>query len=681
MSRLLMAGIINQKQAPYVPPAPEPVGPEMIMTWDTTNTSAGSSTSLQINLPLRGEVYWYDPNPPGFDFVAIPASTYDFWVDWGDGNGWSDHITGYTDSNKLHTYGIGGIKTVKVKGQFGSFHFGGTGDRNKLTDISQFDSMIFDCGFEAFSGCENLNFTATDAPVLALTKSTILDRMFSGALTFDSNINHWNVSNATRMNGMFATNGGFGTPMIFNQPLGSWNMSNVIDIGWMFSNNDKFNQNIGAWDVSNVQWMRGTFYYNSLTSNPFNNGGSPSISGWTTSSVTDMWQMFDDCIFNQDIGAWDVSNVTNMDSMFYQNPAFNNGGSPSISGWTTSAVTDMNYMFGYTNAFNQPIGSWDVSNVTDMNHMFIYSNVFNQDVGAWNTAKVLNMNGLFQNAPQFANGGSPSMSGWTTSGVTNMAYMLAGTNFNQPIGAWDVSNVTDMNNMFRASSQFNNGGNPNISNWDVSKVVNFSYMFYAASGFNQPLSGWTLNSVSSINMTQMFRSATVFNQDIGAWDVSKVTNMSYMFAGRNFNNGGSPSISGWTTSAVTNMSYMFDSNQYFAQNINAWDVSNVQTMYYMFRRNPANQAYAFDYSLYNWQPLSLAAGASTGLGNFMYPQPYNYMSTDLYNQLLINWSALGGIPLSITAYFGQSTYSGATATAARGILTGKGWNITDGGAV
>ena len=679
-----ITSIVSQKLKPYVPPAPpEPVGPEMIMTWNTNTTSAGSSTSTQINLPLRGEVYWSDPNPPGFDFVAIPASDYDFWVDWGDGNGWSDHITGNTDSNKLHTYASAGIKTVKVKGQFGSFYFANTGDRNKLTNISQFDSMIFDCGYKAFSGCENLNFTATDAPVLALTKSTILDDMFRGALTFNTDIGAWNVSAATRMNGMFGTNGGFGTPAIFNQDISGWDMSNVVDIGSMFSNNNGFNQDIGAWDVSSVEWMRSTFYYSSVGFNSFNNGGSPSISGWTTSAVTDMTNMFGDSSFNQPIGAWDVSNVTSMSGMFSYNNIFNQ----DISGWNTGKVTTMLNMFNYNYAFNQNIGGWDVSKVT-------------------------NMSGMFNANTAFANGGSPSISGWTTSGVTDMSSMFNGTPFNEDIGAWDVSNVVNMYRMFSATNLFNNGGSSSINNWDTSKVTNMSWMFYVSTQFNQPvggwdvskvtdfdrmfmnantfnnggspdISGWTLNTIQNVDMNYMFQGADNFDTDIGAWNTEKVVNMSYMFNGAKFNNGGSPSISGWTTSAVTNMSQMFYSNRYFAQYIGSWDVSNVTTMYRMFARNPANQPFVFDYTLYDWQPLSLTAGASSGLADFMYPASpitYNYMSTPLYNQLLINWSGLGGLPSNITANFGGSRYSGSTATTARGVLTStKGWTITDGG--
>ena len=63
--------------------------------------------------------------------------------------------------------------------------------------------------------------------------------------------------------------------------------------------------------------------------------------------------------FNGQIGNWDVSSVTNMNSAFYGS-VFNQ----DISGWDVSSVTNMAYMFKYT-LFDQDISSWDISQVTD----------------------------------------------------------------------------------------------------------------------------------------------------------------------------------------------------------------------------------------------------------------------------------------------------------------------------
>ena len=51
-------------------------------------------------------------------------------------------------------------------------------------------------------------------------------------------------------------------------------------------------------------------------------------------------------------------------------------------------------------------------------------------------------------------------------------------NFNQDIGAWDVSNVTDMKRMFHRADDFNQ----DLSDWDVNNVTSFSLVFGSDTG-------------------------------------------------------------------------------------------------------------------------------------------------------------------------------------------------------
>ena len=113
----------------------------------------------------------------------------------------------------------------------------------------------------------------------------------------------------------------------------------------------------------------------------------------------------------------------------------------------TSRVTDMsNLIFGCNDDFNQPIGNWDVSNVTNMSYMFGFEcglTQFNQDISHWDVSSVTTMNGMFTNAQSY----NQSILGWDTSNVTDMSYMFYGAaSFNQDSHNINTANVTECTN-------------------------------------------------------------------------------------------------------------------------------------------------------------------------------------------------------------------------------------------
>ena len=141
------------------------------------------------------------------------------------------------------------------------------------------------------------------------------------------------------------------------------------------------------------------------------------------------------------IGDWDVSNVTDMESIFYNCKSFDE----SLDRWDVSNVTNMKNMFSDCHAFNKPLNNWDVSKVTNMSYMFSDCHAFNQPLNNWNVSNVENMSEMFYNC----------------------------SSFNQPLNDWDISNITDMNNMFYGCTSFNQP----LNNWDISNVENMEEMF------------------------------------------------------------------------------------------------------------------------------------------------------------------------------------------------------------
>lgn len=73
------------------------------------------------------------------------------------------------------------------------------------------------------------------------------------------------------------------------------------------------------------------------------------------------------------------------------------------------------------------------------------------------------------------------------------------------IGAWDTSQVTNMQDLFRDTTF-----NEDITNWDVSNVTNLSWMFYGNADFSQNITIW---NVTTTNLTNMFRRANAMKAD------------------------------------------------------------------------------------------------------------------------------------------------------------------------
>ena len=227
---------------------------------------------------------------------------------------------------------------------------------------------------------------------------------------------------------------------------------------------------------------------------------------WIITNVTDL-SALDYSFFNK----WSEEREEGDDD-FYLGPEFNE----PIGAWDTSSVTNMAATFRDFRKFNQPIGAWDTSKVESMGEMFMTALNFNQPIGDWKTGKVESMESMFRNAYSF----NQPIGAWNTSSVEAMTKMFFGANnFNQPIGAWDTSSVKRMDGMFTNATAFNQ----RIGGWDTSKVVTMERMFDSAASFNQGLGSWDTSNVQ--HMVAMFVHSA-FDQDVSSWSLERLKDAS-----------------------------------------------------------------------------------------------------------------------------------------------------------
>ena len=157
---------------------------------------------------LTGFVFWVKSDNTGTSnnnqFSMPFTGTYTGNIDWGDGTN-DDYVN--ESSPILHTFAGGaGTYTVKIDSTIAPF-FDNVGDKNKQgTVINWGDCVIKD---EAFYGCVNFNFTATDIPALGVSQL----RSFSGC-----------------------------SSLVGNSSFGSWDWSSVIKVDFTFDGCTLFNQ-------------------------------------------------------------------------------------------------------------------------------------------------------------------------------------------------------------------------------------------------------------------------------------------------------------------------------------------------------------------------------------------------------------------------------------------------------
>ncbi len=247
--------------------------------------NAGVSSSTQFKLPLES------------------SGEYDFYVDWGDGN--SDNITVWNQTETTHTYSVSGVYTVGITGKIKGWTFNNGGDRLKMLEILGFGHLNLGNSGGYFYGCQNMVLSNV-SDVLDLTGTSTffnafrncdsvtyiknIDKWLSGSITVwqnayrdmalfnDPNFQYLDMSGATTLESMLRLSRVFNNPIplywpnctntnqmlneadAFNQPLGAATMGNVTTAISMLNKAYNFDQSVNSWDLSNLEYGTAMFY-------------------------------------------------------------------------------------------------------------------------------------------------------------------------------------------------------------------------------------------------------------------------------------------------------------------------------------------------------------------------------------------------------------------------------------
>ena len=228
------------------------------------------------------------------------------------------------------------------------------------------------------------------------------------------------------------------------------------------------------------------------------------VTGWNTSSVTNMGSMFQNCssLTSLDESGWDTSSVTSMGGMFQNCYSLT---SLDVSEWNISKVTNMSNMFNACYSLTSlNVSEWSTGSMTSMQYMFYCcTSLTSLDVSEWNTSSVTSMQYMFYNCYSLT---SLDVSGWSTGSVTNMSSMFSGcaSLVSLDVSDWSTGSVTNMSSMFYNCASLSQ---LDVSDWSTENVTNMSSMFYQCYSLTSlDVSEWSFSGVTTAaNARYMFR--------------------------------------------------------------------------------------------------------------------------------------------------------------------------------
>ncbi|RJE72804.1 BspA family leucine-rich repeat surface protein [Reichenbachiella sp. MSK19-1] len=535
-----------------------PITSPQTITW--TYTATGGNTTTQEQYVFAGRPFvttWetIDNLEGQNNVVYIPGydEGFNFVVDWGDGT--VDETIYSEDVDAVHSYATAGTYTVSVYGQFPYFYAYDSYSPDKLVSIDQWGDIQWDDLTYMFEGATKMVYNATDTPDLSYV--TDLSGMFYGLTSFNADLSNWDVSQIEYMDDMF-----YGASS-FNQNLGNWDISSIEDMEEMLSGTglsaQNYKQTLAGWstlDTDNGETSvptdiylgaEGLRYCDDTDRNILIDTYSWTIDGdgEAENGIVPNTNNLASVISKESIETIDAPTATTCDGeaitattetifpitepqTIVWNYTATDGstatqeqyvfvGRPFVTTWQT--IDD----FGFSNFVFIPINTNTDSPfnfIVDWGDGTVDNTLYTKNsfpIHSYATAGIYTVS-IYGQFPGLSASNGPggeflmSIEQWGDIEWETMesAFRYTENMVYNATDAPNLSNVTDMSDMFYYASSFNG----DLSNWDVSQVENMESMFYRASSFDQSLGHWDISSV--LNMEEMldYSGLSVQNYDL-----------------------------------------------------------------------------------------------------------------------------------------------------------------------
>ncbi|WP_188752688.1 BspA family leucine-rich repeat surface protein [Parapedobacter defluvii] len=462
-------------------------------------------------------------------------------------------------------------------------------------DLSSWDVSKVNSMYEVFARSRAFNGSLAGwEPGAALANGCDLGGMFRETEVFNQDLSSWDVSKATNMYGMFEE------AKVFNGSLVGWQPGVALlggcDLGAMFREAEAFDQSLGSWDIAKASTLYQMLHYSGLSAANYD----ATLIGWAAQEniPVDMnlgaesltycagadarQQLIDDF-------SWTINDAGEADdcdgggigpadpNYFITIWKTDNDGTSGDDQITIPTTGEFTYTWvdtnnpastgsgngndGTTITFPRA-GTYEVriapTGSTPFNDIFFGAFVAGDKL---KLLEIKNWGAIHWS--EFAFGGCANLTVTATdipdlTGVTDLSFAFSYSgideipNFND----WDVSNVTNMGNLFEQATNFNQS----LDRWDVSNVTDMTFMFDGATSFNQPLDSWDVRKLE--HFSYMFRDASSFNQSLGAWKLESLLGAVAAFfrSGMSCENY-SYTLYGWATHPNTNEDVIFGLNE------------------------------------------------------------------------------------------------------------------------